>query len=146
MKNCGSKIKHTCVEKNYATCISYEPSIPAFSALASQPCLTLEETTIDTYSILGGILEDISMAQLGGDCIDFSPSRQGLKVKDVILELENQICLLKDRVHTLETTAICNADITHCTGLDLTGINNSCATPVTTLGELLDYLLNHSTP
>jgi hypothetical protein len=71
---------------------------------------------------------------------------QALKIKDAVLRLEKEICELKDRVETLETTAICNADITHCTGLDLSSLDNGCAGGVTTLGQLLDYLLNHVTP
>jgi hypothetical protein len=147
MKNCGSKIKHTCAEKNYATCIYYELDVPNFSSLFGEDCITIEETTNDVYEILEGILESINVSALDDNCVDYdTPLGQALKIKDVVLQLEQEVCDLRDKVTVLETTAICNADITHCTGLDLSGINNSCATPVTTLGELLDYLLNHTTP
>ena len=142
MKNCGNKIKHTCTEKNYATCIYYELEVPTFSSLVGEDCITLEETTEDTYNILGDILNDIDMSELGDNCIDYAPSRQGLKVKEVILQLEQEICDLKDRVNTLETTAICDINITNC-GIDLSGINNNCSSQVTTLGELLTYLVDN---
>ena len=142
MKNCGNKIKHTCAEKNYATCIYYELEVPTFSSLVGEDCITLEETTEDQYNILADILSDIDMSALGENCIDYPPSRQGLIIKNVILQLEQEICDLKDRVETLETTAICDINITNC-GIDLSGINNNCSSPVTTLGELLAYLVDN---
>ena len=55
MKNCGNKIKHTCAEKNYATCVYYELEVPDFSSLVGEDCITLEETTEDQYNILADI-------------------------------------------------------------------------------------------
>lgn len=140
MKNCGSKIKHTCAEKNYATCIYYELEVPDFSSLVDQDCITLEETTEDQYEILGDIKSEIDLSALGQDCINYGVNPK--TVKSVLLQYEQEICDLKDRVNTLETTAICDMDITNC-GLDLSGINNNCSSPVTTLADLLGYLLDN---
>lgn len=143
MKNCGNKIKHTCAEKNYATCVYYELEVPDFSSLVGEDCITLEETTEDQYNILSGIKSEINLSALGQDCITYGVTPK--TVKNVLLRYEQEICDLKDRVNTLETTAICDMDITNC-GLDLTGINNNCSSPVTTLGDLLGYLLDNTTP
>lgn len=144
MKNCGNKIKHTCAEKNYATCVYYELEVPDFSSLVGEDCITLEETTEDIYNILGDILGDIDMSALGGNCIDYDVIRgQALKIKEVVLQLEQEICDLKDRVNTLETTAICDMNITDC-GLTLP--DNPCGGTFSTLGELLGYLLDNTTP
>lgn len=144
MKNCGNKIKHTCAEKNYATCVYYELPIPTFSELHGEDCTTLEETTEDIYNILGDILGDIDVSALGENCINYNIGRgQVLKIKDVVLQLEQEICDLKDRVNVLETTAICDINITDC-GLNLP--NNPCGGSFTTLGELLGYLLDNTTP
>ena len=147
MKNCGNKIKHTCAEKNYATCIYYEGNVPAFSGLASLVeaggCITLEETTEDQYDILEDIKSEIDLSALGQDCITYGITPK--TVKNVLLRYEQEICDLKDRVETLETTAICDINITNC-GIDLSGINNNCSSPVTTLGELLAYLVDNTTP
>lgn len=140
MKNCGSKIKHTCAEKNYATCIYYELEVPDFSSLVDQDCITLEETTEDQYEILGDIKSEIDLSALGEACIEYDVDPK--TVKSVLLQYEQEICDLKDRVNTLETTAICDMDITNC-GLDLSGINNNCSSPVTTLADLLGYLLDN---
>ena len=147
MKNCGNKIKNTCSEKNYATCIYYELEIPTISSLAGENCVTLEETTEDIYEILQGVLSDISIEALGDDCITY-PTVQGqaTKIKDVVLKLEEEICNLRAEVDILKTTAICNTDISHCEGLDLSSLDNGCVGGVKTLAQLLDYLLNHTTP
>ena len=141
MKNCGSKIKHTCAEKNYATCIYYELEVPAFSSLVEQDCTTIEETTEDQYEILGDIKSEIDLSALGEACIEYDVDPK--TVKSVLLQYEQEICDLKDRVNTLETTAICDMDITNC-GLTLP--DNPCGGTFSTLGELLEYLLDNTTP
>jgi hypothetical protein len=144
MKNCGNKIKHTCAEKNYATCIYYEGNVPVFSGLSSLVeaggCITIEETTEDQYDILEDIKSEIDLTALGQDCITYGVTPK--TVKNVLLRYEQEICDLKDRVNTLETTAICDINITNC-GIDLSGINNNCSSQVTTLGELLTYLVDN---
>jgi hypothetical protein len=138
MKNCGNKIKHTCSEKNYATCIYYELEVPTFSSLVDEDCITLEETTEDQYNILTGIKSEIDLSALGQDCITYGINPK--TVKSVLLKYEQEICTLKDKVNTLETTAICDMDITNC-GLTLP--DNPCGGTFSTLGELLGYLLDN---
>ncbi len=141
MKNCGSKIKHTCAEKNYATCIYYELEVPDFSSLVGEDCITLEETTEDMYTLIGDIKSEIDLSALGQDCITHGVNPK--TVKNVLLKYEQEICDLKDRVNTLETTAICDMNITEC-GLTLP--DNPCGGTFSTLGELLGYLLDNITP
>jgi hypothetical protein len=141
MRNCGNKIKHTCSEKNYATCVYYELEVPSFSSLINEDCITLEETTEDQYNLIGGIKSEINLSALGQDCINYGVNPK--TVKSVLLKQEQEICNLKDRVNTLETTAICDMNITEC-GLTLP--DNPCGGTFSTLGELLGYLLDNTTP
>jgi hypothetical protein len=141
MKNCGNKIKHTCSEKNYATCVYYELEVPSFSSLVNEDCITLEETTEDQYNLIGGIKSEIDLSALGQDCINYGINPK--TVKSVLLKHEQEICDLKARVETLETTAICDINITEC-GLNLP--DNPCGGTFSTLGELLEYLLDNTTP
>lgn len=141
MKNCGNKIKHTCSEKNYATCVYYELEVPDFSSLVNEDCITLEETTQDQYNILAGIKSEIDLSALGQDCINYGIEPK--TVKSVLLKQEQEICELKQKVETLETTAICDINITNC-GLTLP--DNPCGGTFSTLGELLGYLLDNITP
>jgi hypothetical protein len=141
MKNCGNKIKHTCSEKNYATCVYYELEVPSFSSLVNEECITLEETTEDQYNLIGGIKSEIDLSALGQDCINYGINPK--TVKSVLLKYEQEICDLKTKVQTLETTAICDVNITNC-GLTLP--DNPCGGTFSTLGELLGYLLDNTTP
>lgn len=141
MKNCGNKVKHTCSEKNYATCVYYELEVPDFSSLVNQDCITLEETTEDQYNILEGIKSEIDLSALGQDCITYGINPK--TVKSVLLKYEQEICDLKQKVQVLETTAICDMNITDC---DLTLPDNPCGGTFSTLGELLGYLLDNTTP
>lgn len=141
MKNCGNKIKHTCAEKNYATCVYYELEVPDFSSLVDQDCITLEETTEDQYNLIGGVKSEIDLSALGQDCINYGVNPK--TVKSVLLKYEQEICDLKAKVQTLETTAICDINITEC---DLNLPDNGCGQPFSTLGELLGYLLDNITP
>ena len=79
MKNCGNKIKNTCAEKNYATCVYYELPIPTFSDLNGEDCTTLEETTEDTYNILVGIKSEIDLQGLGQDCLNYGVNPKTVK-------------------------------------------------------------------
>jgi len=138
MNNCGNKIKNTCSEKNYATCIYYELAIPEISSLTGD-CITLEETTQDLYEIAGGIKSEIELSELGNNCLAYVQDSGKTLVKNVLLKYEEEICLLKDKVSNLEDQAICDKVVTNC--LDLTGLVDQCNSPINTLGELLQYLV-----
>ena len=143
MKNCGNKVKNTCGEKVYATCTYYEGVVPDFSSLADQDCNTIEETTEDTYELIGAIKDEIDLSDLTGGGIacnlNYAPDENGnTVVKNVLLKYEEEICLLKAKVKTLEETAICNTLITGC---DLPSLLDNCNAPITTLGQLLEYIL-----
>jgi hypothetical protein len=142
MKNCGNKIKHMCGEKTYATCTYYELEVPAFSSLVGQECITIEETTEDLYNLVGGIKSEIDLSALGNDCLTYVQEGGKTIVKNVLIKYEEEICNLKDRVTYLENEAICDKIITDC--VDLTGILDACSTPITTLGQLLQYLLDNT--
>ena len=138
--SCGNKVKSTCVERTYATCVQYETQLPDFSSLVEQDCVTVEETTEDIYNLIEEVRTEIDLSALGESCLEYVTVEGKNIVKNVLLKYEQEICLLKDRVEVLETEAICNKDITQC-GLDLSGLVDQCDAPITTLGQLLEYLL-----
>ena len=142
MTNCGNKIKNMCGEKTYATCTYYELEVPTFSALLNQDCITIEETTSDLYEAVGGVKSEIDLSSLGSLCLDYVQEGGKTIVKNALLKYEEEICNLKDRVNYLENEAICDKIITGC--VDLTGIVDACNTQISTLGELLQYLLNNT--
>lgn len=140
MNNCGNKIKNMCGEKTYATCTYYELEVPTFSTLLSQDCITIEETTADLYLAVGGVKSEIDLSALGQGCINHGVNPK--TVKSVLLKYEQEICDLKSKVNYLENEAICDKIITDC--VDLTGIVDACNTQISTLGELLQYLVDNT--
>jgi hypothetical protein len=142
MKNCGNKIKHMCGEKTYATCTYYELEVPAFSELLDQDCITIEETTADLYEAVGGVKSEIDLSSLGNDCLTYVQEEGQNIVKNVLLKYEQEICDLKSKVSYLENEAICDKIITDC--VDLSGIVDACNEQISTLGELLQYLVNNT--
>lgn len=140
MKNCGNKIKNMCGEKTYATCTYYELEVPTFSTLLDQDCITIEETTADLYLAVGGIKSEIDLSSLGQGCINYGVNPK--TVKSVLLKYEQEICELKSKVNYLENEAICDKIITDC--VDLTEIVDACNTQISTLGELLQYLIDNT--
>lgn len=133
MKKCN-KIKHTCSEKNYATCIYYELELPEFSELGE--CVTLEETTDELYDLVGEIKEDIDLTLLGNNCLTYSDK----KPKTVILELESQICDLKDRVTELENRQLCDMPISAC-GINLSCLSIPCEQEILTMADLFNAII-----
>lgn len=142
MKNCGNKIKNMCGEKTYATCTYYELEVPTFSTLLDQDCITIEETTADLYEAVGAVKSEIDLTSLGDGCLTYVQEEGKNIVKNVLLKYEQEICDLKNRVDYLENEAICDKIITDC--IDLTGIVDACNTQISTLGELLQYLVNNT--
>lgn len=97
---CYDKKKLTCGTKQYATCVYYEGCcIPEWSELSDENCITLEETTTDTYHHLNAIYENIDLSELGNDCIDYEEEEPGkIKVKEAIKKLEELYCDMQDQL------------------------------------------------
>lgn len=142
--NCDNKIKNTCSEKNYATCIYYEGAIPSYSPLINENCVTTEEVILDLYAENTSLKSNLNLSIIGTDCLQYVLEGGQLKVKNVLLKYEEEICVLKEKVRILEEQAICDKDITQC--LDLTGLSDQCTVPITNLGQLLQYLLTNIPP
>lgn len=140
--NCRGEVKQKCGVKIYAPCVSYEKSIPDWSGLSGETCVSAEDTINDLYENVGSIKEEINLSALGQQCLTYVPVGQIPKVKDILKTYEDEICLLKSQILTLQTTAICDANIESC-GIDLSGIEDSCNNPIQTLGQLLNYIVTN---
>lgn len=134
---CNNKISQKCGTVVYSPCVKYELEVPEISSLYEEGCLSIEDTTKDLYNLVEDVYEGINLSGLGTKCLSYVPAA---KVKDILIKYEEEICTLKTKVETLETTAICDMLITSC-GLDLTGISDQCDNPVRTVGELFNYIL-----
>ena len=128
--NCNNKIKQTCGSTNYSTCIHYEGTVNADSALVDETCLDLEQTTQDIYNQLSGL----DLSALGELCLTYTKIGGKNVVKNILLKFEQEICTLKEEIQTLKDRQICDIPITECLP-DLACLTDACNNTVTTLGE-----------
>lgn len=96
---CYDKKKLTCGNKQYSVCVYHEDPIPEFSDLSGESCVTLQETTTDTYNHLEIIYDNIDLSDLGDDCIDYEEEEPGkIKVREAIKKLEELYCDMQDQL------------------------------------------------
>jgi hypothetical protein len=139
------KVKYTCSgEVQYATCVRYEGTVNSQSSLNNDSCLDLGQTTLDIYTQIGSILDDMSTANLGDRCLNYTLENAKLKIKNVLIKHEEEICDLKEEINTLKTTAVCDLDITDC-NLDFNGLVDACGNTPTKLGEVLNLIFSKIT-
>lgn len=96
----GASIKNTCGTKQYATCVYYEKEVPAFSSITDS-CITLEDTTLDIYNILGDIKDELNLSGLVGSCLTYPTQPSLLQVLTVH---QTEICELKELLATQNQT------------------------------------------
>lgn len=139
---CGNKIKQTCIgNENYATCIQYELDLPEFSNI-TEDCYSLEETTEDTYELIGEIKSEIDLSELGENCLTYVQEDNKTLVKNVLLKYEEEICELKQQVENLQDgTSICNQSVIGC-NINFGDLEDACGETITTLGEAIQAMAN----
>lgn len=149
MGNCrDTNLKYNCGDRRQnARCVLYEGYIPNYSKLLDEDCITLEETTEELYKNQEEILKSIDTSKLGKKCLDYSFFQEDdkLKVKDVLLTFEKEICELKG-----EDTNCCNSNdngLINLSKLDYKclDIENSCNSNITItklIQSMIDKICN----
>lgn len=138
MNNCKNKVKHTCGDTVYATCVAYETLLPNFSEITDCPDLDL--TTAELYTLIGEIRTQTDLTELGQDCLDYVLVGGKLFVKNALLKQEEEICALKQEIEALKTTALFDQPLTG-SGLDLSCLTDACDNTINTVGELFQALI-----
>ena len=135
MKNCSNKIKSTCGSTTYATCTTFEGTLPDFSELTD--CVDLDQTTTELYSLVGEIKEETDLSELGNNCLEYVETEEGkIVVKNVLLKFEEKICELQERILELEERPLCSLPISDC--IDTLCLEDACNNTITTFGEWMN--------
>lgn len=136
MKNCNPRVNHTCGDTTWAVCTKYESEVNPQSELIQNECFNIEETTQDQYNQLEDIWGQIELSELGELCLTYVlDENDKIIVKNVLKKLEQEICDLKEKVTTLETTAICDTPISACFPSGFDCLELPCSGTITTLGD-----------
>lgn len=142
MKNKCNKVEQTCGTPTYASCTEFEGTPNELSPLGDDCTLSVEEVLNDIYTQL----EEINLSELGETCLEYILDDEGRAVvKNVLLKFEEEICSMKTQITALQTTDICNQNITSC-DLDFGSLTTACDTPVSTLAEALQLILDTIQP
>ena len=136
------KIKYGC-DASYATCIITELTPNSQSSLIDSECLSQEQVNEDVYEQLENIQIQSDLSELGNLCLNYVEVGGKIFVKNVLLKMESEICLLKEEVETLKTTTIFDKSLVG-SGLDLDCLTDACSNEITTYGELLQALITKS--
>jgi hypothetical protein len=139
-----TKIKHTCGDSMYATCVNYDTPLPEFSEITG--CADLDLTTAELYSLVGELRDQADLSEIGEKCLEYVEVSGKIFVKNALLKMEEEICLLKEEVETLKTTALCDYSIEAC-NFSFGDLVDGCNEQPTTLKSVIQILLNqHITP
>ena len=134
--SCKNKLKYTCGTKNNARCTFYDAYIPEDSELIDEECVTIEETTEDTYKRIDTINEELDLSDLGNNCIEYNEEEAGvIKTKEALLTLETELCTLKETIEEEES----NIDIST---LDTKCLVDECGTGFSNANDLLQALID----
>ena len=136
------KIKYGC-DTSYATCIIVESTPNPQSSLLDVECISQQDFNEDVYEQLENIQTQSDLSELGNLCLNYVEVGGKIFVKNVLLKMESEICLLKEEVETLKTTTIFDKSLVG-SGLDLDCLTDACSNEITTYGELLQALITKS--
>ena len=136
------KPKHTCGDRSSnARCVFYDLNIPSFSKLSDSECVTVEETTSDLYNLVSWLRESINIENLDIRDLDlqsvldsYEPTKQRYLVKDVLEGIISQVDDIKKLAESNDT----NSGLE----LDFKCLVSSCGTPITSLKDLLQALID----
>ena len=136
------KIKYGC-DTSYATCIIVESTPNPQSSLLDVECISQQDFNEDVYEQLENIQTQSDLSELGNLCLLYTTVEGKIFVKNALLKMEEEICLLKEEVETLKTTTIFDKSLVG-SGLDLDCLTDACSNEITTYGELLQALITKS--
>lgn len=136
------KPKHTCGDRSSnARCVFYDLNTPSFSKLSDSECVTVEETTSDLYNLVSWLRESINIENLDIRDLDlqsvldsYEPTKQRYLVKDVLEGIISQVDDIKKLAESNDT----NSGLE----LDFKCLVSSCGTPITSLKDLLQALID----
>jgi hypothetical protein len=135
---CSDDISNICVDPIKATCVDYEGALGANTKI-TEDCVNQNDVNEDLYAITDEIIENIDASNLGNLCITYPVGT--ITPKSALEQHEIEICDLQTRVTALENQNFADLDITGF-GLNFSCLVDPCGAPITTLGQLLQIMIN----
>lgn len=133
-----NNISNLCADPILSTCVDYEGPLGENTKI-TEDCVNQSDVNQDLYAITDEIIVDIDVSTLTSTCITIPANST---VAEVVALYETKICELNTKVITLENIDYSTLDITGW-GLTIpTCIADPCGSPPTTLGPLLQAVMD----
>lgn len=140
--SCNNKISNLCIDSIKSGCVDNEAELGQNTKI-TETCVTQTNVNKDLYDITDEIITNSDTSDLGNLCITYPLTDGIITLKTVNSVNEQEICNLKDKVTELENKDFSSLDITGF-GLDFNCLVDPCGDPITTLGQLLQILINQT--
>jgi len=135
--NCNQKLSNNCADPILATCVDYEGNLGS-STKITKACTNQNDINEDLYAIVDETLASVNVREVTSDCM---PIVAGSTVAEIIEVYENEICLLKTKVASLENKDYSKIDITSF-NLDFPAcIRDACETTPVTLADWMQVIM-----
>lgn len=138
--SCQDKISNTCINYTYANCIKYEGTLGTSSTITST-CPVQKEVNEDLYTIVDNLTANSDTSSLGSSCLSYTLTDNKIILKTVLEVFETTICSNLTKISTLENKTLSDFTITDL-NLDFKGLVDPCGTPITTLKQLFQALID----
>jgi hypothetical protein len=129
-----TKIKFTCGIPTQAECVSTEVTPNEESSLTEESCLSQEQVNKDVFAQLEKIWSQLNLEDLGEECLTYTLEETKIVVKNALLKHEEEICLLKEELETLQNRKICDTPISECVET-FSCLEGECDNSIVTLGD-----------
>lgn len=142
---CREETSNICIETTDARCVDYTGKTNSRSEIKTG-CVNQHMVNEELYTQIEGLSSEIDTgipSLTETPCIEYTQTDGKVLPRTVMKKHREEICSLKDRVHTLEVTNYAEMDITDF-GLDFKCLVDPCGDPITNLGQLLQIIINKS--
>ena len=139
--SCKSKIKNTCGDKTYATCVFYKTQLPSWSELLSESCVVTEETTTELYKEVTKLRNKTNFSTLTTTCSEITIEEDAGEVTP--LSFARTVITVLEGIKCPVTTDLITNDIDISGyGLDFKCLVDPCDDPIVRLSQLLQIMID----
>lgn len=136
---CTDNISNRCADPILTTCVDHEGALGENTKIVGD-CANQSDINIDLYAITDETIAKIDVSALASTCITIPPDSS---IADIVALYETKICELNTEVTTLKNINYSEISIDDW-GLTIPAcIADSCANPPTTLGPLVQAIMNN---
>jgi hypothetical protein len=140
---CNQSTSNLCTEDISSRCVDYDGPLGANTGI-TESCVDQYAVNEDLYNITDNIISDsdATVDLEKSNCLTYPLTDGVVLVKTALTVLDTAVCDHESRITILEGKDYSQLDITGF-GLDFACLSDPCGDPITTLGQLLQIMINN---